>query len=214
MFIPSLACAAAMVACADGGFEPRNGDMLFRVGEESQMGEAIREATDRGAALPFTHAAIVEVRDGRCMVIEACSHGVVRTDLETFLSHAARIGGRPAVAVCRLREEFGGQQAADAAVARAAEFIGQPYDYSFLPDNGRMYCSELLYECYLDLQGEHIFTARPMNFRSPDGSMPQFWSELFESFGEPVPEGVPGTNPADMFAEPGIELVGQYYITE
>lgn len=70
-----------------------------------------------------------------------------------------------------------------------------------------MYCSELVYESYLDDNGEHIFLARPMNFRAPDGSMPQFWVELYDALGCPVPEGVPGTNPNDMYMSPVLKPV-------
>lgn len=58
-----------------------------------------------------------------------------------------------------------------------------------------MYCSELVYESYLNEDGSHIFNAIPMNFRASDGSMPEFWTSLFARLGSPVPEGMPGTNP-------------------
>lgn len=204
-----------MSSCADvnDGFTLRNGDLLFQVGAESQMGGAIQDATVRGGAVPYTHAAMAEVgEDGTVRIIEATGErGVCRTELADFLDRSARIDGRPAVTVYRVRSAAAGADERDAAVRRAAGFIGQPYDWWYMPDNGRMYCSELLYESFLHADGSHIFTARPMNFRAADGSMPQFWEELFDSLGMPVPEGVEGTNPADMSHEECIEQVYSYF---
>ena len=65
-----------------------------------------------------------------------------------------------------------------------------------------MYCSELGWECYLTgSKNEHLFTARPMNFRTADGRLPQFWIDHFAAMDQPIPEGVPGTNPQDMSRE-------------
>lgn len=200
-----------MSSCAEAGgeFALRNGDLLFQVGADSPIGEAIQEATARGGSLPFTHAALAEVTgDGEVRIIEATAQGVCRTGLEEFLGRSATVDGRPVVAVYRVAA---GEDEIAAAVERAAGFVGQPYDWSYRPDNGRLYCSELIYECFLRADGSHIFTARPMNFRAADGSMPQFWAELFESLGEPVPEGVDGTNPADMSQEESIEVVYRYF---
>ena len=201
-----------MSSCAEvnDGFTLRNGDLLFQVGAESQMGAAIQNATARGDAMPYTHAALAEVgEDGIVRIIEATGdRGVCRTELKAFLDRSAQIDGRPVVAVFRVRAA---EEEITAAVKRAAEFIGQPYDWWYLPDNERIYCSELLYECFLNADGGHIFSARPMNFRAADGSMPQFWEELFDRLGEPVPEGVDGTNPADMAQECCIEEVYRYF---
>ena len=71
-----------------------------------------------------------------------------------------------------------------------------------MPDNGAMYCSELVYECYLMCDGQHLFEAKPMNWRDKEGNLPQYWQEHFEKLGMPVPEGVPGTNPTDLSRSP------------
>ena len=44
-----------------------------------------------------------------------------------------------------------------------------------------------------------------------DGTLPQFWTELFAKAGEEIPEGVPGTNPNDMARESILECAGRYY---
>ena len=89
--------------------------------------------------------------------------------------------------------------------------MGQHYDYSFQPDNGKLYCSELVWESYLAPDGSRIFPARPMNFRAADGSMPPFWSELFAKLGEEIPENVPGTNPNDMARDTALTEVFRWF---
>ena len=92
----------------------------------------------------------------------------------------------------------------DSVLIRARSFVGQPYDNAFLPDNGALYCSELIYECFLDDDiyesgsDRHLFKAAPMNWRDADGNLPQYWVKHFKKLKMPVPEGVMGTNPTDL----------------
>lgn len=107
-------------------------------------------------------------------------------------------GGKGAgVVVMRIDCDF----SATEAVHRAESMLGLPYDWSYLPDNNKLYCSELIYESYLTPAGYHIFQSRPMNFLSPDGTFPQFWTDLFSTLGEEIPQGIPGTNPNDLAHE-------------
>lgn len=185
----------SLFACTRSGQTLRTGDLLFQVGQESAMSGAIAAATGKNEELKFTHVGIAVIDDRADSVLEATSDGGVRmTALSEFLNKSARLNGRPVVVAKRLRDTAG----IAAAVARARTFLGQPYDYSFRPGNGRMYCSELVWESFRTPDGGPIFPARPMNFRAADGSMPLFWTELFARLGEEIPEGVPGTNPNDM----------------
>lgn len=182
-------------ACTQQREQLRTGDLLFQAGSESAMSSAIAAATGRDEALKFTHVGIAVIGSRADSVLEATSDGGVRmTVLSDFLNKSARLNGRPVVVAKRLKDTAG----IAAAVARARTFLGQPYDYSFRPDNGKLYCSELVWESYLAPDGRRLFPAQPMNFRAADGSMPPFWNELFAKLGEEIPEGLPGTNPNDM----------------
>lgn len=196
------------LACSRPDETLRTGDLLFQTGRESAMSGAIAAATGSGAPIPFTHVGIAVCGEGADSVLEATSDGGVRmTALNEFLDKAASVGDRPAVVAMRLKDTTG----TAAAVARARSCMGQPYDYSYLPGNGKMYCSELVWENYLRPCGDRIFPARPMNFRAADGSMPRFWVELFEKLGETIPEGVPGTNPADMSRDSALVEVFRWF---
>jgi len=187
------------VACNRPAGELRTGDLLFQVGRESAMSGAIQAATGRDEGLNFTHVGIAVIGGRADSVLEATSEGGVRmTAMSDFLKKSATAKGRPLVVAKRLKDTSG----VAASVRRARTFLGQPYDCSFRPDNGRMYCSELVWESFFRPDGRRIFPARPMNFRAADGSMPAFWTELFEKSGEAIPEGVPGTNPDDLARDP------------
>lgn len=192
-----ITCTMLAYACNKQSL--RTGDLLFQVGQESAMGGAITAATGGKSELKFTHVGIAICCEKADSVLEATSNGGVRmTALQEFLNKSARMDGQPLVVAKRLKDTAG----VAAAVARARTFLGQPYDYSFRPDNGKLYCSELVWESYLAPDGRRIFPARPMNFRAADGSMPPFWNELFAKLGEEIPEGVLGTNPNDMAQDP------------
>lgn len=207
-----IAALLTAVSCTPSQPRIQTGDLLFQVGAESAMSGAIAAATVRDSTLTFTHVAIALADPSggseRDSVLEASGDGGVRiTSLDAFLDRSAHIGNRPAVVAMRLRDTTG----VAASVIRARAFTGLPYDYSYRPDNAGMYCSELVWESYRDTLGRRIFPARPMNFRAQDGSMPAFWIELFEKLGEPIPEGVPGTNPNDMARDPHLEEIGRWF---
>ncbi len=195
-------------ACVRSEQPLRSGDLLFQVGQESAMTGAIAAATGRDEELKFTHVGIAVIGDRADSVLEATSNGGVRmTALDEFLGKSARTKDRPLVIAKRLKDTTG----VAASVRRARCFMGQPYDYSYRPDNGRMYCSELVWESYLAPDGRRIFPARPMNFRAADGSMPRFWTELFGRVGEEIPEGVPGTNPNDMARDSALTEICRWF---
>lgn len=199
-----IGIAITALSCGQTPSVLQSGDLLFQVGKTSDMTGAIGATTGENEPLNFSHVGIAIVTDGVDSVLEASTEGGVRiVALEEFLSCAARIDDRPAVVALRLKDTSGVAQA----VARARQFVGQPYDYAYLPDNGKIYCSELVWESYLAPDGSHLFRAQPMNFRAADGSMPTFWTKLFAQLNMPIPEGVPGTNPNDMSKETILEPV-------
>lgn len=167
----------------------QSGDLLFyRNSGWSDMADAISESTGK-----YVHVALVEVDSAdRLWVIEASTeNGVQRRQPRSYeLSDLSEI--------YRLTVPFD----TTAVLARAKSFVGQPYDNAFLPDNGALYCSELIYESFLDSAGIHLFEAKPMNWRNKKGKLPRYWKKHFKKLGIPVPEGVMGTNPTDLSESP------------
>ncbi|MBR4134796.1 MAG: hypothetical protein IKU03_00065 [Bacteroidales bacterium] len=164
------------------------GDLLF-FRSTAGMGAAIKESTGQ-----YTHVAIVESVGDTVWIIDATPRNGVsrRPYLRSFndIPDIYRLDDRSAV---------------DSALFRARSFIGLPYDYAFLPDNGAFYCSELVYECFLSKysqENRHLFEAKPMNWRNADGELPKYWKKHFKKLKMPVPEGVMGTNPTDLSRSP------------
>lgn len=172
-------------------FDLRPGDLLF-FRDTTGMGSAVRESTGE-----YTHVALVESVDDTVWIIDATQrYGVSRRPL------TRKYGSSDFPDVYRFKS---GCFSIDSVLSRARSFIGQPYDNAFLPDNGALYCSELIYEVFLNDcsdKGKHLIEAKPMNWRDKNGNLPQYWQEHFKKLGMPVPEGVPGTNPTDMSRSP------------
>ena len=169
----------------------RPGDLLF-FSEEGAMDNAIKASTGQ-----YTHVAMVESlgqRDTVWIIDATQKHGVSRRP------YIFKIDNHPDV----YRVDFRASFYADDAIRRAHSFIGQPYDNAFLPDNGALYCSELIYECYRHIADSdtHLFESKPMNWRDANGKLPDYWKKHFEKLGIPIPEGVPGTNPTDLSRSP------------
>lgn len=166
-----------------------SGDLLFVRSKDSEMEKAISVSTGE-----YTHVALVERdKNGYVWVIEADrQEGVRRIHFyEWEQEYADRY------------DEFRLTQPFDTAdvISCANRFLWKPYDDAFLPDNDKVYCSELIYECFWK-DGEHLFEAKPMNWRDADGKIPEYWIDHFQKLGVPVPEGVLGTNPTDLARSP------------
>ena len=198
-----LAAAAVTLGCARETL--RTGDLVF-VGipadyslEEDSMSSAIADATGKGP-LNIIHVAIAEVDgDGTWIIDATIRHGVDRHPLDTFLrDFTLKDGSLPVFEVKRLKDSAD----AEAFVENAKKYLGQPYDTYFLPDNGALYCSELVRESYLGEDGTPLFDEVPMNFCDSEGNMPVYWEQLFAILGMDVPQGAPGTNPQKMSSSP------------
>lgn len=201
-----------VVACGRTDFQPEAGDLLFQAGIPGGMTDAIAEATGGQGDISFTHVGIATIEPSGIYVLEATPEkGVSMTPLQEFLDAADKIADRPAVVVARLHHTDGKKFAAQA-VVNARHFLGQPYDESFLPHNDKMYCSELIWESYLNAEhNTHLFAARPMTFCGSDGQLSRFWADHFASLDEAVPEGVLGTNPDDLSRAEILQIVHRYY---
>lgn len=206
--------AAAMAALSCGSTEDsariQTGDLLF-VGipidyDAESISQAIAEATSTGGEINYIHTAVLEVDEsGAVWVIDATlAHGVDRHPLDTlFKDFTLNNGSRATFKVMRLKDD----SACYRYVEQCKALLGEEYDLYFLPGNGRHYCTEIVYDCYLDADGHHIFDATPMNFKNKDGEMPEYWTWLFKQLGQSVPQGVPGTNPQMMLASPKLRYV-------
>lgn len=197
-----------------GDVTVQNGDLLFvglpldyHIVDTASMDEAITAATGQENAVNYIHVAILEVDENDSLwVIDATiKHGVDRHPFSVFASDfTLNDGSRPEMVVMRLQDNAN----VNKFVENAKTYCGREYDMHFLPDNEAQYCSELVRNSYTTSTGEYIFGESPMNFKSADGTFPPYWVELFDLLGEPIPQGVMGTNPNDMSQEQCLKRVG------
>ncbi len=193
-------------------FELQTGDLLFSVGKENtELLIAIQNSTGKDKEVPFTHVGMASVEGDKVYVLEATPpEGVVKTPVEDFFEKTARLNDNHLIAVGRVKNEFAYTIAG--AIINAEKHLGKGYDYAYSETNDQFYCSELVRFAFLDSLGNPIFEPLAMSFKNTEtGNIDPYWLKHFEKLGEPVPEGEPGTNPADMALSPVIEIVHEYY---
>ncbi|MDD2594809.1 MAG: YiiX/YebB-like N1pC/P60 family cysteine hydrolase [Bacteroidales bacterium] len=188
-YIIPVVLLMVMVSCND---DIRNGDLLFVRASDSDFSQAIDASTAVDGMESFDHVAIAMVKDGEIYVIEAAPRtGVVCRPFAEFSAES----GADNIVMVHPNFKFD----TDIVLLRALSYVGRPYDFYFIPTDEALYCSELVYEAFVDAGGNHMFQTVPMNFRAADGTMPQYWVDHFEKTGMKVPEGVQGTNPNQIY---------------
>jgi len=204
----------ALLSChtADKPFELLSGDLLFSVSSgNSELLGAIQNSTSEKEEIPFSHVGIVSVEEDDIYVIEATApEGVIRSTLDDFFGEAASLEGKKLIAVGRLHRKW--RNTIPEALEAAVTCLGKEYDYLYDESNDAYYCSELVRKVFIDSAGNPLFEPLPMSFKNmKTGNTDPFWEEHFGKLHSSVPEGEPGTNPADMARSGIIQIVHTYY---
>ena len=173
--IALIAIGLAAAACQT--YSVREGDLLFHVARQSN---AITDVTPD----MIDHVAIALGADS---VIEAVGRGVVVTPLDSL----RRQDGYYLIGRVRRADRR-------RSVLNARQYVGRAYDYVFMPDNADIYCSELVQLSFVDRRGQRLFGTIPMSFHDSTGRVTDYWLQYYGRRGLPVPEGHPGTNPAEL----------------
>ncbi len=180
----------------------KEGDLIFQNLNCGPMCEAINEVTTGYQGLKFNHMGLVVIQDGQTFVIEASGKAVKKTPLDQFLLYSSET-----MYLARLRQAY--SYLIPEAIAFANEQIGIPYDDDFLYDNGKYYCSELIYDAFQYAYKQPFFTLYPMTYK-PLGSNEFFpiWVSYFAALNQAIPEGLPGCNPGGMSTSDKITVIG------
>lgn len=155
----------------------------------------------------FSHCGMVITINDTLMVVEAIGDGVQLNSLSTFLARSGDTEALANTTVARLKSEF--NPLIKKAKSFALDKIGQPYDSEFLLDNGKWYCSELLYEAFKVANGnEDFFELAPMTYKDPNsGQFFPAWVSYYEALNTVIPEGKPGLNPGSISRSEKIEVI-------
>jgi hypothetical protein len=78
-----------------------------------------------------------------------------------------------------------------------------------LPDNGRLYCSEMVGLAFQAAnEGQPFFQQQPMTFKDPStGQFFPAWVEYYQQLNIPIPEGLPGCNPGGLSRSDKLETI-------
>ena len=196
----------------DKSFNYKNGDLLFSVGSgNSDFTSAIKESTSMKDEIPYSHVGIVSIEGDDIFIIEATTRGGVRkSTLKEFFAEAAEIDGKKLIAVGRLIPEL--QYSIPDAIENASAHLGKKYDYYYDEANDLFYCSELVRFSFKDSSGNYIIEPLKMSFKNKETGKPDpFWKSHFKKLNVDIPEGMPGTNPADMAKLPVIDIVHTFF---
>jgi hypothetical protein len=126
-----------------GDFRP--GDVLFQSLPHNRLVDTIEGVTRS----PLSHCGLVVEREGELRVLEAIGP-VKETGLFTWI----RRGRGYRFSVYRLRPPW--RDRVDAVIAEARRHLGKPYDALYEMDDGKIYCSELIYKAFLAATGERL----------------------------------------------------------
>ena len=110
--------------------EVREGDVIFQT-SKSQQSPLIQI----GTRSKITHCGIIVMRGGKPYVLETLKT-LVLTPLDKFIAR----GEDGKYWIKRSSKEN--------IKIKYAKYLGRPYDLAFKFDNGRFYCSELVYDIY------------------------------------------------------------------
>ena len=182
------------------------GDILFQDLDCGALCDAIENATLGKNNERFSHIAIVVIENDDVFVIEAYD-GVSKIKLSDFLKRDLKPDEKSRVVVGRLKIPY--TKLIPNAIKEAEKRIGLPYDDEFKLNNNKYYCSEFIYDIFLNNSKTSIFKVKPMTFvNQVTGKTDKAWVAYFENQGIPIPEGELGCNPIDYYESDKVIILG------
>jgi len=198
-----------LISCTKN-FKLQEGDLLFQDLDSSPLCDAIELVTPGYNGANFSHIGLVVLDNDTLKVLEAIPPKVMITNLDDFINRSFDKNGNPKVIVGRLKKEF--TNSISNAVSYSKSKLEIIYDEVFLINNETYYCSELIYEAFLN---DSIFELKPMTFLHPKTKDTlKVWKEYYSDLNTNIPEGNPGINPGIMSLSNKIEMVHFYGIPD
>ncbi|MCB0696593.1 MAG: hypothetical protein KDC07_04470 [Chitinophagaceae bacterium] len=206
VFIISILLLAACGSRQAGNtvYNIQAGDILFQDLDCGAPCDAIEKVTEGVNGHDFSHCGIVAEVDGQLKVVEA--YGKVQAvSIDSFLARSKDGEGHPKVLIGRLK---GDKKLALKSAELSEKYIGKAYDNAFTMGDDSYYCSELVYECFKEANGDSIvFPLNEMTFTDPEtGELMPFWINYYKELGIAVPEGEPGINPGAISRNERLEI--------
>lgn len=191
-------------------FQLKDGDLLFQDMDCGPMCEAIEAVTTGINGAQLSHVGMVVIHQDSTYVLEAISRGVILTPLAQFLNRSHDKYGHPKVLVGRLKQSK--QELIPKVLSLMEDYLGKPYNHTFIWGNDNYYCSQLLYLLFRRANNnEEIFSLSPMTFKEPGKNhFFEVWINYYKKLEIDIPEGKPGCNPGGLSQSSYLELVHEY----
>lgn len=186
----------------DKKFQFESGDLIFQDLDCGDMCDAIEAVTQGYDGHQFSHVGLVNRMGKTVMVIEAVGVGVRMIPLDSFLKRTTN-----KMYVGRVKKEY--TRLIRKAIHFSVKQLGKPYDDAFIYDNGKYYCSELIYDAFQYANHDQpFFQLEPMTFKKPgSGEYFPVWIDYYKKLGVAIPEGKPGCNPGGLSRSAKINIV-------
>jgi hypothetical protein len=198
-----------LVSCSSK-FELKEGDLLFQDLDSSPLCDAIELVTTGYNEANFSHIGLIVLVNDTLKVLEAIPPKVMLTNLDDFLNRSFDKDGNPKVIVGRLKDKY--LHSVEEAVSYSKSKLNIEYDEVFLMNNNSYYCSELIYEAFLN---DSIFELQTMTFLHPiSNDTLQAWKDYYKEIEEEIPQNKMGINPGIMSLSNKIKMVHFYGIPD
>ena len=198
-----------LISCTKN-FKLQEGDLLFQDLDSSPLCNAIELVTPGYNGANFSHIGLVVSVNDTLKVLEAIPPKVMLTNLDDFLNRSFDKDGNPKVIVGRLKDKY--LHSVEEAVSYSKSKLNIEYDEVFLMNNNSYYCSELIYEAFLN---DSIFELQPMTFLHPTSKDTlQTWKDYYKEIEVEIPQNKMGINPGIMSLSNKIEMVHFYGIPD
>ncbi len=181
----------------------KDGDLIFQDMDCGPLCDAIEAVTEGYNGNDFSHMGMVYYRNDTIYIMEAAGKAVRLSTLNDFSKNTVK-----PMYVGRLKKEH--QNLIQGATAFALQQLGTPYDDEYVYNNGKYYCSELIYDAFLFANGgKPFFRLYPMTYKQP-GTKEFFpaWVEYYKAINKEIPEGKPGCNPGGISTSDKIDIIG------
>jgi hypothetical protein len=183
------------------------GDILFQNLNSGELCDAIEAVTKGIDGKDFSHCALVVDINDTLKVIEAIGETVQVNSLEDFFARSGDTAAIKNITVGRLKDQY--EHLILKATSNSKKLIGKPYDDEFILNNGKWYCSELIYDVFKEANNRKpFFDLEPMTFKSPKTQIffPA-WEAYYKDLNKEIPEGQSGINPGLISRSDKIKII-------
>jgi len=126
-------------------YQPKEGDVIFQSLPTGELTEVIEGATHS----PYSHVGMLVEKEGKWYVREA-----IGTVHDTGLYRWISRGRQGSFSVYRLKKKY--QKYLKPMIQSSKQFLDRPYDINYEMDDGKIYCSELVYKSYKLVSGQQM----------------------------------------------------------